>query len=171
MSIQRTQRLLKTPASEVIYDATALTDDTTFYLPNDYLDLVSLSVNGVELTRSDLTTVTRLAETAGCPRLFVRHQNTLILGPRPSTGDEIKLVYHATFDALDTDDAENFLTIIAPDILVAGAMVHACRFFNDPRLDGFEAEFVTAIQDLNLMGMNDELTNARVTPSYTIPGF
>lgn len=162
-SIMRAQRTLRTPASEVVVEILVEPGFDKLLIPNDYLQLLKLSVNGVELTRGDSTTVRALAEHVGTPRQFIREEAYYVIGPKPSTGSKIEMIYHANFTALSADADHNWLSRVAPDLIIAGAMSQACRFFVDPRQIAFEEQFVQAMNDLDAQGKADELTNARMS--------
>lgn len=166
-SIQRAQRLLRVPASE---DTVLETVEDTFDgldIPGDYLKLVSLSVNDNELSRVNLNTANFWA-LQGCPKFYARDNGKFIIGPRPYAGDTIKLVYSRDFSSLVADEDSNFLTEIAPDVIVAGALSAACDFYTDPRKASFEDTFVKSIVDLNNQAFEDELTNAVIAPAHNL---
>lgn len=166
-SIQRAQRLLRVPASE----ATALIPVEQGFdgldIPGDFLKLVQIAADGVELVRVDPNTVRRYANT-GLPRFFAREASQFIIGPVPRVGAEIRLIYSKDFTSLGADTDTNWLTEVAPDIIVYGALSAACDHYNDPRKPGFEDTFVKAIVDLNNQAMEDELTNAQVMPALSL---
>ena len=169
--IMRAQRLLEVAGNEAVYEIEVADGFDKLLLPNDFLRLTSLTVNGAEVTRGTLSDTNFLAQSAGVPVVFVRDDNALILGPRPSTGSVIRLVYLSDFTALEDDTDENFLTIIAADLLVAGAMVEACAHFSDPRSAAYEQKFLTGITDLNLMSKKDDLMNASIAPGFGFNDF
>jgi len=166
-AIQRTQRLLRTPGSEVAAEVTITEEYDGVAVPGDFLQLVSMVANDRELTRVSLPEVLRYARNPGEPRFFARNRAKFILGPRPAPGSTVYIVYHADFSTLSDPEDTNWLTEIAPDVIIDGALADACAHFNDPRVDRFEAGFTTAIADLNLMAQAEELTNAAVAPSWS----
>lgn len=164
--MQRAQRLLDVPASERTSLIEAGADTSFILVPGDYLKLISLSVEGHELSRADMTTVVGAARVHGQSRYFHRDANRFLIGPKPYEGQTIKLVYDANFAAVSDNEA-NWLTDIAPDMLVSGAMVEACRFFVDPRMQSYEDAFVKAIGDLNMQAAADELTHGAMPVVYS----
>ncbi|MBB4039110.1 hypothetical protein GGR34_000745 [Microvirga flocculans] len=168
-SIQRTQRLLRTPGSEVATEVTITDEYNGFAIPGDFLQLVALIADDDhEIIRTNLTNALRRSKNQGSPRVFARNRDKLVLGPRPLPGSIITIVYHADFSALYDATDENWLTQIAPDVIINGALEDACTHFNDPRADRFETKFTQGIVDLNLMAQADETTNASVEPGYSL---
>lgn len=167
-AILRTQRLLRTPASEALTEVTVGPGFKSLDIPGDLLKLVSITVDdGDELRRVSLTEARRAAQYPGIPRVFARNLGDFIIGPLPQEGAVITIVYSANFAALSGDADTNFLTEIAPDIIINGALSEACDHFNDPRGPKFEDNFVKAIIDLNNQAQEDELTNSYVVPSHS----
>jgi hypothetical protein len=168
-SLQRAQRLLRVPASESEFTSTVLEGFTGLDVPGDYLKLVSLCVDdGAPLARASLTQARLLAQTDGTPTVFHRDRFKFIIGSRPKVGSVIRLIYLADFTALANDSDTNFLTEIAWDVVVSGAMSFACKHFVDPRGDGYEQKFLEGLQDLNNQAFEDELTNAQIEPAYAL---
>lgn len=166
--IQRAQRLLRVPASESTYTYTVPEGFTKLAIPQDYLKLVSMTVDGGDdLKRTDLSTAKRLAAAEGTPRVLAREGAYWIIGPLPTADSELEIIYAADFTTLTDDTDTNWLTEIASDIIIDGALARACLHFIDPRQQGFEDQFVKSISDLNLQGSDDELTNAQIAPAYS----
>jgi hypothetical protein len=164
--IDRAQRLLITPASEKVVYFTAASGFTTLAVPGDYLKMIGLYVNGRELTRVEVSVARYRAKVTGIPTVFARDGAAFVIGELPQVGDSIQLNYQSNFSDLLADSDTNWLTDIAPDVILAGAMTFACRHYQDPRLNDFEGQFQQAISDLNLQAASDELTNAAVSPGF-----
>lgn len=168
-AIRRAQRLLRVPAAEEVLEYfIAEGFQSRLYIPGDYLKLISLSTqDGEELRRTDPSTVARYAQYEGCPKFYARVGPEFIIGPRPVQGTVIRLVYHVDMAELNVDTDENWLTTVAPDLIVNGALAAACKFYVDPRTDAYEADFTRDITDLNVQAADDELTNAALMPSHS----
>lgn len=180
-AIQRTQRLLGTrvPANEQTLLYTVPSDGTFIgYLaiPGDYLKFVSMTVDGGNsLDRRSLSEVQRWATyvasgqsptaLVGVPKMFARDGAQFLIGPQPQMGSVVKLVYNADFSGLVNPTDYNWLTTIASDILIDGAVSQACKTYTDPRRDTFESSFTASIVDLINQAADDELTNAQVNPA------
>lgn len=168
-SIQRTQRLLRTPGSEAATNITFGPEDINVAIPGDYLRMVGMTVDGGdELRRVSLTEALRAAKNPGIPQVYARNRNVFVVGPRPAVSSDIEIVYHANFAALANPEDSNWLTEIAPDIIIDGALSKACIHFTDPRKDSYENEYVTAIVDMNTQAQDDELVNGQVASSYSL---
>lgn len=165
-TIQRAQRLLRTPAQERIIQYKIGTVFNGLAIPGDFLGLRAILVNGIELVRSDRQTVTCGAAAVGQSAFFCRDGASFLVAPKPAPGSSIRITYLANFDDLVADTDSNFMTEVASDILINGAMKLAKVHFIDPMSEYFENEFVKAIGDLNNMADMDELTNAAITPLY-----
>jgi hypothetical protein len=164
--IDRAQRLLITPASEKVVYFTVASGFTTLAVPGDFLKMIALYVNGRELTRVDVSRANAYATFTGIPTMFARDGAKFVIGELPMVGDTIQLNYQSNFSDLAADSDANWLTDVAPDVILSGAMTFACRHFQDPRLNDFEAQFRQAISDLNIQAASDELTNAAVSPGF-----
>lgn len=167
---QRAQRLLRVPAAETVIPFVVGDTFDALTIPGDFLKLISLYSGARELTRTDEATVRSLAEHTGCPRYFARSGGTLVIAPRPNVGEVITLTYLANAPELIADTDSNWVSEIAPDVIINGAMRLALMFFSDARADMYEAEFVKAVADLNNMALEDELTNASVAPALNLYG-
>lgn len=165
-SIQRAQRLLRVPASEKIVRVEVGADYDYLDIPGDYLKLTSISVCGDELEKADQTTVMRYARHEGHSRYYCRDGGHFVLGPRPRSGDYIDITYTANAPELAKDTDSNWMSEIAPDMILHGALRIAFLHFQDIRSDVHEGEFLKSIADLNRMALEDELINATVTPAY-----
>lgn len=167
-AIQRAQRLLRVTAAEETHTIPVVGGETRFNIPGDYLKLISIRVDDEELTRTNLTNVLRFAQSSGYPKFFARDGVDIVIGPEPQAESVITIQYLADFSSLTSDTDTNWLTEIAPDVIINGAMSAACRKYVDPRGQSYEDEFVKGIADLNLQSSEDELTNAQITPAYAL---
>lgn len=163
-SIQRAQRLLRTPGSEVGTTITFGAGDKVIAIPGDYLKGISITVDdGTELKKGSLSEALAASRNVGVPYVYARNRDVWVIGPRPNPGAEINIVYHANFATLQNPTDSNWLTEIAPDIIIDGALAEACIHFTDPRKDTFEGKFLTSIVDLNTQAQDDELAGAVVS--------
>lgn len=166
-SIQNAQRLIVVPAAEGLLHFDVGPAFNGLDIPPDYLRLISLQVDGKEVRRSDVTTVKSLSQTVGVPRYFVREGAQFLIGPKPSEHSVITINYGRNFSNLVNPTDSNWLTDIGSDIILAGAMVNACRYYLDQRLNLFQEQFVKGIGDLNMQALYDELSNAQLGGAYS----
>jgi hypothetical protein len=170
LGIQRVQRELRNiPGAETVSETTV--DDTYdrgIDIPGNFLKVVNLSVDdAAPLRRVDLAYVQPfLLEPAGTPEVFARDLDKFILAPVPTEDSVIRLTYVADLAALEEDGDENWLTIIAPDIIVYAALVHAAAHFKSDRKDDWEAEYRKYKDELQLQALDDELANAAIMPTW-----
>ncbi len=169
-AIGRIQRNLRVPAMEQSVEIVIPSGYAGLSIPADYLQLIRIvNVRGEELERTDFTTASKRAECSGVPKVYARQGSMWVLGPEPQAGDTVRIDYHAQFNEVSGDSDENLLTIIAPDLIVYGALIYAGQHFNDRRLPGWQQSYETAFVELQDQGDRDELLNAVVSPAYAIP--
>lgn len=147
----RVQRVLRTPAQEAqqTYTITGLTSSVT--IPNNLLEIISVYMDGVALTRIPHHEMLQAQKTGeqGIPRLMCRQQGQILLHPQPTTGT-VYLDYYAEFPTLATDTDSNALTAIASDILTYTALSYAADYFMDERAALFEqksGQFLAELQE------------------------
>lgn len=167
-AIQRAQRSLNIPAAEKVVEITVANGFDFLSIPGDYMALIGLSVNDRALVNYDPTRTRLLAQQEGDTRYYVRDGADFVLGPRPRTGDVIRLIYRAAAPSLVSENDANWLSDLAPDIIKYGALYEAFLHFGDIRKADFENEFVKRINDLNAQARDDELKNAAVAPAFNM---
>lgn len=169
-ALRRAQRNLRVPAMEQAVEVEIGDDYAGLPLPSDYLQLIRLvNSDGEELERVDLTTANARAETTGVPKVFCRQGSKWVLGPTPLEDDTVRIDYFGQFEDLEEDADENWLTEIAPDLLVYGALSFAGKHFNDRRRQEWEQMYRDIFLELQDQGDRDELINAVVMPAYALP--
>jgi hypothetical protein len=146
-AVARIQRTLRIPPMEksLVYTTTA-ENPGTLILPNDYLELKYLYVDTPAskyvLQYKDLDGFLRYPEiTGGLPQYYTRIQGGLKIKPTPPAGSVIYMVYYGEIPDLVEDTDTSFLSEIAPDLLVYGALTYAADFYVDERKDAFENVF------------------------------
>ena len=167
--IQRIQRELRVPAMEKIVELEC--DGTsTLAVPGDLLQVISLHTNDTanrsKLTRVDLPTILDLAAQAGSPRVYHRETGNFSIGPVPPSGTVVFLHYYADASSLSADSDTNWLTEVAPALLIYAALSYAADYFLDDRKQMFEASYIQIAEQLTLMATQDEVENASISPAY-----
>lgn len=140
--LTRIQRTLRVPSMEKMatYTVNDVTPDTIL-LPNDFLNIKYLYSGDTLLEYVDIDRYLRSVTSVDTPRMYTRIQGSLKLKPTPSEGTEILMVYHGEIPDLTTDTSTNFLTEIASDLLVYGALTYASDYFIDERKPLFEETY------------------------------
>lgn len=171
-SIQRAQRILRVPAMEKSSIIAVLAGDEGVNIPGDLLQFINVfwSSTGADwkkLKNYDIGDVYALRNVQGTPEYFSRRDGDVILAARPDSDGYVLIDYYADFSNLINDTDTNWLTDIAPDVVIYGALSYAADYFLDNRRDVFEQRFVNAIDELTTQAQLDELTAAAtMSPAY-----
>ena len=157
-SIARIQRQLRTPLNENKTTYTFSSQTSSVTLPTDFLEIISLYYQGIELTRVPMSKLRSLVNnpTAGSPTVFTREQQNLLLHPQPTSGDLV-LYYYGEFTPMTQDTDENDLAAVASDLIIYGALTFAADYYLDERRDIFEAKFQQFLSELQEQANDQEL--------------
>ena len=167
--VQRIQRELRVPAMEKLISVS--TDGTSaFPVPGDLLEVIAIytddPVNTQKLVRCDLQSILDWAKAPGSPRFYYREGAYFTIGPCPPAGTKIYVHYYVNASALSADSDTNWITSIAPTLLVYAALSYAADYFLDDRKQLFEASYTQIAEQMQLMALQDELQNASISPAY-----
>lgn len=170
-AIDRSEELLRVPPMEHSVTIPVLEAyNGELPIPSDYLQLIALSYGDEDVVPRDLPYVLKQRRNGvGVPRCFARRGSYWVLGPIPSTGSEVRLDYYQEIPALAADSDTNWLSTSKPYAILYGACSFAARHFLDRRADGFEADFLRAIGELQDRADNDMLVDAVVSPGLEYP--
>ena len=168
-AIQRIQRELRVPAMEKLVSIT--TDGTSsIAVPGDLLEIISIhtndQVNHRKLKRADLQTILDFAKIPGVPQYYYRETGTFSLGPYPPSGTTVWINYYADSSNLSADSDTNWITEIAPTLLIYAALSYACDYFLDDRKQMYEASYIQIAEQLQNMALQDEIENAAISSAY-----
>jgi hypothetical protein len=177
-AIVRIQRELRVPFMEKTILYTIPEGYTKLSVPSDLLELIDINVDdnadgilNYPLQRVQLREAAGYSQQPGTPRVFARKGGAWIVGPKPTVGSKIEIVYHAEFAPLIDDTSTNTLTKIAWDAVVYGALSAAGDYYNDDRTKTFEGRYNQIMQNLQNQADSDELTaDAAVRPALPIGG-
>lgn len=102
-------------------------------LPTDYLAFRSLTWNGdtarqIEYVHPSYLRASYPSGDEGTPVWFTIEGMSITVRPYDDTTDAFTLRYYQTLDALDADDATNWLLTAHPDLYHAGCMFEAWKF-------------------------------------------
>ena len=173
--IQRIQRELRIPAMEKL--ANFVTDGTyNVAVPGDYLEMLSIYTNTTtshkRLTRVDAQSILDYSQQSGIPQFYSRIGGNFVVGPVPPSGTSVFIYYYADASALVADSDTNWITEIAPTLLIYAALSYASDYFLDDRKQMFEASYMQIAEQLQNMALQDELENASVSSAYdTSPNY
>lgn len=168
-AIQRIQRELRIPAMEKL--VAVLTDGTaSFPVPNDLLEIISVHTNDAanhkKLVRCDLQTILDFSQIAGSPRYYYRERGNISVGPYPPSGTDIYIHYYVDAGTLSADTDTNWITEIAPTLLIYAALSYSADYFLDDRKQMFEASYMQIAEQFQQMAWQDELQNASISTAY-----
>lgn len=152
-TIGRLQRTLRVPSmekAETITFTAALPD--SFILPNDFLGIKELyfiqAPYSKSLERLELGRFLEINALGGSvPQYYCRVQNSMKVKPAQA-GMVIYMVYYGEIPDLVEDTDENFLTQIASDLLIYGALSFACDYFVDERKAAFAEQYKTIYEEI-----------------------
>lgn len=167
--IQRIQRELRVPAMETVVQVT--TGGTAqVSVPGDLLQVISLHTNDSvyqnKLIRTDLQTILRYSKIPGSPEFYYREGGTFYIGPYPPTGTVVWINYYADVSTLTADTDTNWLTEVAPALLIYAALAYAADYYLDDRKGLFETSYQQIADQLTSMAQQDEVENASVSTAY-----
>jgi hypothetical protein len=177
-SIMRLQRELRLPFQEKQILYTIPDGFTKLAVPSDLLELIAIMSDGdkdgileYQLRKSSLTQVVADSQLSGyAPRRYTRQGGSWILGPKPSTGDQILIHYYAEFAALTDDSSTNTALKVAWDAVLYGALAAAYSYLKDVenRAEA-EATYTQITMNLQKMADADELAaDAVMAPALAL---
>lgn len=165
-SLTRINRTLRIPPMEkqVEYNLNAATSFLT--LPNDFLEVIDVYQGDKVLDRITMREMIPLREQgdAGPAQRFVRENAKILLHPTPSSG-KVVLNYYAEIPQLTSDSDENFMTVIANDLVCYGALCYAADYFIDERAPFFEQKY--ALYMAELQSQSDDAETAGTVIAMT----
>ena len=173
-SFARIQRQLRTPLNENVTTYTLTAQTPSITLPNDFLEIISLYLDGTELQRVPMAKFRNFAANpvAGNPMAFARQQQKVLLHPQPTTGDLV-LYYYGEFPAMTQTTDENTLAAVAPDLIIYGALTYAADYYLDERNSLFEDKFNQFMMEIQEQANDQEMNGGvqSIQPSYQYADF
>jgi hypothetical protein len=151
-----------------LYTITDVTPDT-LVLPNDFLNVKHLYADTTMLEFVDLGKFLGTPTTVGIPTIYSRIQGALKIKPTPSAGSVVTLVYYGEIPDLVNDSDETWLSSIASDLLIYGALTYAADYFVDDRKPAFEERFGQVYAELEEQARIGEMDQSaiRVQPAHS----
>jgi hypothetical protein len=173
-AILRLQRELRLPFMEKITQFTIQPGYPGYLaIPTDLLELIDINIDAdndgildYPLQRVQYKDAARSAEVTDIPRVFSRKGGNWIIGPQPQVNSIIEVVYYAEFVPLVNPTDTNTMAKVAWDAIVYGALSAAGDYYNDDRVQAFEARYGQITKLLQEQADGDELTaDAAVRPA------
>jgi hypothetical protein len=170
-AVARIQRTLRIPPMEK--QSISTVNDITpelIVLPDDFLNIKYLYSNNGMLSFRDVNTFLSLPSSSGDPKFYTRLQGGLQLKPTPPEGTTLTLVYYGEIPDLVLETDTNFLTTIASDLLIYGALTFAADFFVDDRKPIFEDRFGAIYREVDEQARLTEMeqTTLAIQPVYPV---
>lgn len=167
--IQRIHTELRVPAMEKTVEM--LTDGASgLVVPGDLLEFISVhtndNVNHDKLIRTDLQSILAYSKIPGVPKFYHREGGLIYIGPYPPDQTSVFISYFSDSSALVADSDYNWLTEVAPMLLIYAALSYAADYYLDDRKGLFEATYGQTRDNLQNMALQDEVSNASVSPAY-----
>ena len=167
--VQRIQRELRVPAMEKI--AEFICDGTNKVpVPGDYLEAINVYTNSTaeqnRLIKTDMQTILNFQNISGSPRYYTRISGNFHVGPFPAAGTSVFIHYYADTSGLVADTDTNWITEVAPTLLIYAALSYASDYFLDDRKQMFEASYIQIAEQIQNMALQDELENASISSAY-----
>jgi hypothetical protein len=165
--IQRTLRIPPMEKTEV-YTAGAVTPET-LVLPADFLGVKYLYTDDSLLEFVDLGKYLATPNEIGKPTIYTRIQAALKVKPIPVLDSTITMVYYGEIPDLVDDSDETWLSVIASDLLVYGALTFAADYFVDERKASFEERFTAVYLELEEQSRLNEMGQSalRIQPAHS----
>jgi hypothetical protein len=157
MGLRRTERNLRTALQrQTATIPVTLLNASLMAIPNDYIGMHTLKVDGVSIRRG--TDTEAQPDLPGLPEGYFISGPNLNFRPSLSVGSVVTLTYYSEFtDATDSASITLFSQIL-PDLIIYGSLPFACDFFLDVRKDSFDATFGTMVNEVQSMSDRDDMT-------------
>lgn len=166
-AIQRTQRLLRLPPMEKSVIVTPTNGSVD--VPGDLLQFIAVIVDDKVHGRISLSDLLNYRSIQSSFNGYSVQDGEVLLTPVPAAGAEVRIDYYGDFTSLVADTDSNWMTEIAPDLIVYGALSYACDYFLDNRKQLFEERFINTVAELAEQRMMDELSaGAQIQPAYSM---
>jgi len=161
-AIARTQRLLRHSGLEKVAEYVIGDDYDGLDVPNDFIEPKMMYTDSGEVKKKDFSVLLRMPKIIGSPSVYARVAAKFHLRALPASGSTIYFIYYGEDTPLTNDGDESVLSLVAPDIILAGACADACEDFIDDRKEMFEQKFVSRVEEVNLQARLEDLSGELV---------
>ena len=174
-ALLRCTRELRTPAQEKQSSITVTSvgggSFTGFPVPADIIQAIAFMVDTVsgQKRKLDYLSLARFLEldvSVGSPAYYTRIGNAYQFRPVPPDSTVLTLYYYGEFEQFSGDSDETVLSLIAPDLLIYGALAYAADYFMDERSEAFEGRYGQIAQALQDQAYDLEAHDASIAPTY-----
>jgi len=170
-SLLRCTRELRTPAQEAETSLTVGATFTGFPVPADIIQAITFMVDTVsgqkrKLEYQSLARFLEMDVYVGSPAYYTRIGNNYQFRPVPAEDTVLTLYYYGEFEQFSDDNATTVLSLIAPDLLIYGALAYAADYFMDDRSEAFEGRYNQIAQALQDQAYDLEAHDASIAPAY-----
>lgn len=169
-------RRLRCRANEKSFTTDLTTDKTGFALPDDFIEMKYLLVNGKPLERrSDIEYLARLSadNAPGEPSWFARVLSDIKVWREADDGYDVEMIYwyNQAGDMVEDDDSTPVL-LFAPDLYLYAALIEAMPFLaKDERIGTWQNMFEQGLAQIDNQTQEAEYagSNVSVSSPYTDP--
>jgi len=172
--VPRNSRRIKIPTAEKTATTTPVDVTTELVTPNDYQEMISVTVDGVPLTRIAINTMETYRSESNpssvAPLHWARKANKFLFWPAISAGAVVELYYYGDAATFSNDYEETTLSVIDPYLFIWGALGLAGHWANDDRREEWEGKFEQRLDELQTAAIAEEFSGGemQVRPTYTV---
>ena len=154
----RTRRMLKTVT------ATMTASDPTVGLPNDFLSIRDVFIQGNPRTKVNYLTPSAFtanaqADVVGLPLFYTMRANELEFAPQPDTTYTVQMLYYFKPTALSDSNPSNEFMANYPDALLYASLLEAEPYlFNDNRILTWANMYKNSIERIDTTDQESEFS-------------
>jgi hypothetical protein len=147
---------------DMIKRSQAVLDNQYSQLPGDWIGAINIDLqtgDPIPLFQQSLESLDlfrkSIDNTTGQPKYFAIDGDTIEVCPTPDKSYTIQMTYYAEVPALSSTNNINFLSRMAPDVYLYGALKHASVYLmEDERIQFFAGQFEKALEELRIQQQN-----------------
>lgn len=172
MSIQKAQRTLRIPAFERTYTETpSTTAADSIDIPSDFIALRYIRTDTRTLDRLDVGDFVRYSQNSEIsdePRFFTREGSAWKIWPALAVDASLYVVYYAEDAELVEATDQSTLSVVAPDVIIYGALVYAADYFADDRMTPWAQVYDRVLTEVQQQAADEESSGSSMTvqPMY-----
>lgn len=141
-----------------------------FRVPEDMLELIDIYTDNGELERVDVSKWLTVDSGVGTPTVFVQTGHAIRMRPVPDADTTIYLLYYGVEPELVVDADENYWTRATVDALAYASAALAADYYEDERLQGFEAKFQASLSEIKDQQLAEDFSGRMsIAPAYSYP--